>query len=195
MRFYIHVQETPNPNAVKFISQYVVKSFGKSQYHTPEEAEHNPLASALLALEGVLTVFFFDNYITLTKAPETPWDGLTAEVLELLQARLPEHDPDYNDPQTGPSAKPVQELGPELQQISDILDRTIRPYLAADGGGLRLVSLEDDILTIEYEGACGSCPSSAGGTLMAIESILRDEYHPDVRVVDGGQSFAPFSGY
>ena len=42
MSFYIHVQETPNPSAVKFISAHTVKAVGKSNYASVEEASHNP---------------------------------------------------------------------------------------------------------------------------------------------------------
>ncbi|TVR04353.1 MAG: NifU family protein [Deltaproteobacteria bacterium] len=196
MRFYIHVQETPNPDAVKFISQYTVKSEGKGNYRTREEGEHVPLVLRLFGLDGVQGVFLFDNYVTITRDPAREWDALSNEVIDLLQEALPEHDPDYSDPTSDTGGQSREDLTPELQGISDILDRTVRPYLAADGGGLDLIELRDHVLYIKYQGACGSCPSSAGGTLMAIQSILRDEFDPDLSVVDvGGAGDFMFSGY
>ena len=38
-------------------------------------------------------------------------------------------------------------------------------------------------LTIRYQGACGSCPSSLTGTLMAIEGMLKQEIDPDLEVI------------
>ena len=35
---------------------------------------------------------------------------------------------------------------------------------------------------VKYQGACGTCPSSATGTLEAIKSILRDDFNPDIEV-------------
>jgi Fe-S cluster biogenesis protein NfuA len=55
--------------------------------------------------------------------------------------------------------------------------------LAGDGGGLEIISLEDKKLTIRYQGACGSCPSSLSGTLYAIEYMLKDEIDPDLEVI------------
>ena len=72
---------------------------------------------------------------------------------------------------------------PKLVQINELLDERIRPYLAGDGGWLEVLDLEDHTLTIRYEGACGSCPSSLTGTLMAIENMIRDEVDPDISVV------------
>jgi len=72
---------------------------------------------------------------------------------------------------------------PRIGEINMILDERIRPYLAGDGGWLEVVGLEDNILTIRYEGACGSCPSSLTGTLMAIENMIKEEIDPEITVV------------
>ena len=69
-----------------------------------------------------------------------------------------------------------------LKVIEEILDRTISPGLQADGGDVQAISLEDDVLLVRYQGACGTCPSSTTGTLEAIKSILRNEYKPEIDV-------------
>ncbi len=71
----------------------------------------------------------------------------------------------------------------KLREIEALLDDRIRPYLAGDGGWLEVVELTDDTLRIRYEGACGSCPSSLTGTLMAIENMIREEIDPDLTVI------------
>jgi len=55
--------------------------------------------------------------------------------------------------------------------------------LQGDGGDIEVVNLEGKKLYVHYEGACGTCPSSTSGTLMAIEGILRDEFVPDLEVI------------
>ncbi|MEP6703895.1 MAG: NifU family protein, partial [Acidobacteriota bacterium] len=72
---------------------------------------------------------------------------------------------------------------PKLREIEAILDERIRPYLAGDGGWLEVVDLTDNTLHIRYEGACGSCPSSLTGTLMAIENMIKEEIDPEIAVV------------
>lgn len=52
----------------------------------------------------------------------------------------------------------------------------IRPALQADGGDMRVLTLDEEtgVVDIELMGACGGCPMS-GMTLKAgIERILRD---------------------
>ena len=48
---------------------------------------------------------------------------------------------------------------------------------------LDVIDYRDDTVLVNYVGACGTCPSSAAGTLSAIESTLRSEINPDIRVV------------
>lgn len=191
MSFYVHIQDTPNPNAVKFISRYTVKSEGKSNYHNREEAAGNPLAEKLFELAGVTQVFFFDNYITITKDPQVDWHELGEDVVELLQKELPEHDPNYvDDAETENPPVDRSTLSPEVREVEEILDESIRPALAADGGGLEVVERKDNIVYIRYQGACGSCPSAIGGTLMAIQGMLREKLGPDIEVVDVGGAAA-----
>lgn len=186
MGFYIHIQGTPNPNAVKFISQYTVKSEGKSNYKSAAEASTNPLAQAIFAIPGVKHLFFFDNYITVTRDEDHDWAALTDAVEALLQQQLPQHNPHYVESTVPLPDEPVVERTPEVDQIDAILDRTVRPYLAADGGGIVVLRREGKYVFIKYQGACGSCPSSIGGTLQAIQSILRDEIDPEIEVIETG---------
>jgi Fe-S cluster biogenesis protein NfuA len=81
--------------------------------------------------------------------------------------------------------KPKVEMTPEMQKIDEILDRTVRPGLQGDGGDIEVLSFEpkEKKVYIHYQGACGTCPSSTAGTLMAIESILRDEFDPECQVI------------
>jgi len=70
----------------------------------------------------------------------------------------------------------------KLVQINELLDERVRPYLQSDGGDLYVVGLEDNVLSVHYQGACGSCPSSLSGTLAGITSLVR-EIDPNIDVI------------
>jgi Fe-S cluster biogenesis protein NfuA len=70
-----------------------------------------------------------------------------------------------------------------LDRINAILDDRVRPALAGDGGGLEVIGLDGKTLLIRYQGACGSCPSSVAGTLMAIQNLLQTEVDETLAVV------------
>lgn len=176
----IDVMPTPNPNALKFVSNYTFKTEGNSTYKSPLECGENELALKLFMLRGVDQLHFYDNSITVTKFTYEPWDSLSTKVEECLNTYAPVHNPNYFDPD--PEKDRRENLSPELLEIEEIFDRTIRPGLQADGGDIQTVELKENILIVRYQGACGTCPSSTTGTLEAIKSILRNEYNPDIDV-------------
>ena len=70
----------------------------------------------------------------------------------------------------------------EMDKITAIVDRTIRPALEGDGGGLELVDFKDNVLTIRYQGACCGCPGAAMTMRAGIERILKERV-PEVNEV------------
>lgn len=49
----------------------------------------------------------------------------------------------------------------------------VRPYLIADGGNVRVASVEGGRVLLELEGACGTCASSSATMKMGIERSLK----------------------
>jgi Fe-S cluster biogenesis protein NfuA len=179
----LYIQNTPNPNAKKFITNFDVKMEGKISYSDLSHCEHVPLASALLRLANITQVHFFENVLTITQNGASQWEDLEKVVGAVIKEMLPQHNPQFDDKTPKISRSTLAELNPEVALVEEILDRTIRPGLQADGGDVEIIELEGNILTVQYQGACGGCPSSTLGTLQAIESILRTEFNPYLEVV------------
>lgn len=174
----IRTMPTPNPYALKFVANAAFKQEGKATFHTSIEAEGLPLVRDIFSIPGVKQVYLFQNTITVTHSGEIEGEELAENVSAIIRTRLPVHDAAYAGPDE--KAQTVrrearQHDNPLLQQIEEILDRTIRPGLQADGGDIEVISLENNELRITYQGACGGCPSSMMGTLDAIQGILRHE--------------------
>ena len=178
----IRTQRTPNPNAWKYILNADVKRVGKVSYTDTRECEHVPLAARLLRLANVSQVHLFENVITVTQNGASDWAVLTPSVEDVIRSALPSHDADFDDKMPKRQSQSAS-IDPSMIEIEEILDRTIRPGLQADGGDLEVLELDGNILTVRYQGACGSCPSAMTGTLEGIESILRTEYNPYLEVV------------
>lgn len=67
--------------------------------------------------------------------------------------------------------------------IEEQLDEHIRPYVALDGGGVRVTAFNNDReIVITYEGNCTSCFAATGSTLSAIQNILQAKLHPSLAV-------------
>ncbi len=82
----VRYQPTPNPNAGKFtLNRRLVEGRASRSYFTAEQAASDPIASALLQLEGVASVFMVDDFVTVTKTPTSDWSQLVPLVTDALQ--------------------------------------------------------------------------------------------------------------
>jgi Fe-S cluster biogenesis protein NfuA len=182
------IQETPNPNAVKFILKEPVSHGTSHSFKTLDSAADDALAKSIFDVGEVVSIFYMDKMITVEKTDEAEWDEILPELAVPIRAAEPVASSAKNGTKAaaqavGGSIAAAASDDPKLTQINDLLDDRIRPYLAGDGGWLEIIELTDDTLKIRYEGACGSCPSSLTGTLMAIENMIKEEIDPDISVI------------
>lgn len=177
------IEYTPNPNAVKFVlKESVATGFPKS-FPNAQTAEHDELAKGLFAVGNVTSVFMQDKFLTVTKTDDKGWP----EMLPLLAAPI-RAAVGAGGQGSAPTAARVfsrveDENDPMLKDIRMVLESGILPALAADGGGLELVGRHEKQVMIRYVGACGSCPASLTGTLVAIEGMLQKEVDPEIVVI------------
>ena len=69
------------------------------------------------------------------------------------------------------------------QRIEDSLD-SIRPYLEADGGDVKVLQISDDhIVHLEFLGACGSCPMSTMTFKAGVEEAIKKAV-PEIRGIE-----------
>ena len=179
------IEETPNPNAVKFILKEAVSNGTAHQFASAEAAKDDPLAKSLFDVGEVVSVFYMDRMITVEKEEFADWDDLLPTLaVPIRAAESVSTDSAAAVAAVGGSiAAAVATDDPVIVRINEILDEKVRPALAGDGGWLEVLGLKEHTLSIRYQGACGSCPSSLSGTLMAIEGMLKQEIDPDIEVV------------
>jgi NFU1 iron-sulfur cluster scaffold homolog, mitochondrial len=181
-----NIEETPNPNAVKFVLKEPVTAGVVRSFHGAAEAADDPLGRALFDVGEVASVFYMDRMITVEKTEEADWDELLPKLAVPIRAAESAGaggDGASQGQGVGGALGALMSDDPRLVKINEILDERIRPALAADGGWLDVLSLEENQLKIRYQGACGSCPSSLTGTLMAIEGMVQQEVDPEIEVV------------
>jgi len=177
------IEETPNPNAVKFILREPVSNGVARQYGSAELAENDQLAKSLFDVGHVVSVFYMDKMITVEKDDEGDWDELLPALAVPIRAAEAVNSAAAAAAAVGGPIAAVASDDPRLLKINEILDEKVRPALMGDGGYLEIIGLSDHTLSIRYQGACGSCPSSLTGTLMAIESMLKQDVDPELEVV------------
>ncbi len=186
-----NIEETPNPNAVKFILKEPVTNGAPRSFQSAGEAVADALAKSLFDVGDIASVFYMDRMITVEKDDLADWDDLLPKLAVPIRAAAAA--PGGAAVAAAAGAVVAGQIGgplgalmnddPRLIRINEILDERIRPALAGDGGWLEVVGLAENTLTIKYQGACGSCPSSISGTLMAIEGMMKQEIDPEMEVV------------
>ena len=181
------IQETPNPNAVKFILREPVSHGTSHSFKSAMDAGDDLLARSIFDIGDVVSVFYMDKMLTVEKTDEAEWDDLLPVLA--VPIRAAETVKSLNGNGTGAAAAVGGAIAaaasddPILAQIDALLDERIRPYLAGDGGWIEVLELTGKTLKIKYQGACGSCPSSLTGTLISIENMIKEEIDPDIEVV------------
>ena len=177
------IENTPNPNAMKFILKEPLTWGITHSYENAGQAQDDLLAAALFNIEHVTNVFYVDRWLTVTQNGDADWDELVRKVAELIRA-APAADAQTVATVAATTANAA--LSPADQQrldaINTLLDEQVRPYLKNDGGDLHVVGLASNLLTVRYQGACGTCPSSISGTLRGIENLVKS-IEPDIEVV------------
>ncbi len=71
-------------------------------------------------------------------------------------------------------APPISPSDPDLRQRIETTLDSIRPYLMADGGSVRLQNVTDEyVVELALLGACGTCPMSMMTLRAGIEQAIK----------------------
>ena len=71
---------------------------------------------------------------------------------------------------------------------------SVRPYLKSHEGGIEVVSIEGDVVTLRLQGSCDGCPSSAATVKLAVERAILEQV-PEIRVVEAEGVTAGATGH
>ena len=105
--------------------------------------------------------------------------GVTAEMPVMVSPFAKEAMEESND---ASDATATATLELTAENVDKALDE-VRPYLVADGGNVELVSIEDGIVVVRLNGACGTCASSSATMKGGIEKLLRQKFGDAVEEV------------
>jgi|TARA_B110000881_G_scaffold29333_1_gene21809 Fe-S cluster biogenesis protein NfuA len=182
------IELTPNPRSVKFILNQTVLDEGSKTLEEGGFLEVDAFAHNMFALDIVDMVYLRENFVSVTLSSADLWVIFKDKVKNIIEADLGKYEEGDNEV----SASILKDFDMETyHQLSDdekviiveaVLDESVRPALANDGGGLEVIEVDGQIVRIRYQGACGGCPSSTGGTLRVIENHLRSQLDPNIKV-------------
>ncbi|KAL8660799.1 MAG: hypothetical protein Q9202_006221 [Teloschistes flavicans] len=188
---FIQTENTPNADALKFLpSRQILPHTLASpfvEYLTPRSTlappHPSPLAARLLNVDGIASVFYGPDFITITKAADANWAHVKPEVFSLITEAVTSGEQIVNTTekdscpagQSGgaPDSLAYDEKDNEIVgMIKELLETRIRPTIQDDGGDVDYCGFEDGKVLLKLRGACRTCDSSTVTLKNGIESML-----------------------
>jgi len=105
--------------------------------------------------------------------PEAPVPGRPAPPATLSNPQYL-HSP-FSQPGVSVGEEAEEQMELTLENADKALEE-VRPYMIADGGNVEVVGVEDGIVALRLQGACGTCPSSTATMQMGIEKALEKQF-------------------
>ena len=169
----IHIENTPNPNALKFLSKKKISSVGTQEFQKANIKKiNNYFIKNLLNLDGVELVLVSENFLSVKKNEKISWDSLKPSIVSSLNDYFQKNEEPILSTTSEVEPKQKIENNKTIDQINDILNTKIRPAVARDGGDITFKSFKDGIVTVELKGSCSGCPSSTATLKQGVQNLL-----------------------
>ncbi|RCK57926.1 NFU1 iron-sulfur cluster scaffold, mitochondrial [Candida viswanathii] len=187
---FIQTAETPNEQALKFLP--LIQILGENQtkeFLSGREAACSPLAVKLFSIDGIKSVMFGSDFITIEKSNNTDWSLLKPEIFSILTEYLTNGLPVLLEGAADSAISDDMAFDEDddevVSMIKELIFTRIRPAIQDDGGDIEFVSFEpnDGTVFLKLKGACRSCDSSSVTLKNGIESMLK-HYIEEVNAVE-----------
>jgi len=184
---FIEAHPTPNINSLKFHpGRAVLEKGGTKDFPNARAAMASPLAKALFRIDGVSSVFFGPDFVTVSKKDdEIPWGELKPEVFAAIMDYYASGAPILSEGEEASTDTVIHDDDSEVVAlIKELLDTRIRPAVQDDGGDIEYISFEEEsgVVTVKLQGACSTCSSSKVTLKSGVENMLM-HYVPEVTEV------------
>ena len=177
----IQVEQTPNPNSLKFLSQKILSKVGTEEFKKIDLNNIKiPFVRAVLNFSGVELILISDNFLTVKKDKNASWESLKPVIISHLNDYFEKtEDPILTDNKK----EKKNDENETISRIKDVLDTKIRPAVAKDGGDIKFKSFNNGVVKVELQGACSGCPSSIMTLKQGVQNLLK-HYVKEVNSVE-----------
>lgn len=168
-----------------FIPGKPVLESGSREFLSARESLASPMAKKLFSVEGVKSVFFGSDFITVTKQEEATWTVLKPDIFAAISDHFASGELLVTEPGTEEAGSSISPDDSEVvASIKELLETRIRPVVQDDGGDVLFKGFEEatGVVSLKMVGACSGCPSSSATLKGGIENMLK-HYVPEVQEV------------
>ena len=180
---FINVEETPNPNTLKFIPEKDMSVDRSYLFKKTDDLKSNDLLKNLFDIDGVESILIDSGFISVTKDNSSSWAVLrtilTSKIGTFLEKNNYVIDLTFNKEKVSDNKKPLTDIE---KSIVELLETRVKPVVASHGGEISFNSFKNGTVYLELKGSCAGCPSSTATLKMGIENMLK-HYHKDIKEV------------
>lgn len=178
----LYTEQTPNPEALKYVTNRLLYR-GIADFKEKDLAEQwSPMANSLMELPYVKSVYFNNNYVTVTKEMNYDWAEIMLKLKEFIKDYVEnggdvvkEGFADFWDTQMAQS-NAIQfsgEDGEIARKVKELIDMYVKPAVEMDGGNIEFKAFEKGRVFVTMQGSCSGCPSSSVTLKAGIEGMLK----------------------
>jgi NFU1 iron-sulfur cluster scaffold homolog, mitochondrial len=178
----LYTEQTPNPEALKYVTNRMLYQ-GIAEFKDLETAAAwSPMANSLMQLPYIKSVYFNNNYVTVTKEFNYDWAEIMLKIKEFIKNYVEEGGvivnagfADHSDKLQAEQAAQqfTGEEGEIARRIKDLIDTYVKPAVEGDGGNIEFKAYENGIVYVIMQGSCSGCPSSTVTLKSGIEGMLK----------------------
>tara|TARA_X000000368_G_C22726826_1_gene577713 strand:+ start:18 stop:572 length:555 start_codon:yes stop_codon:yes gene_type:complete len=171
----IQIENTPNPNALKFLSTRKLSEIGVKEFQKKDIKNiKNQFIKNILSFDGIELVLISENFISVKKNENTKWDSLKPSIISSINDYFEKNKkPILFKNEEQPIKEEKKEVNTTIAEIKKVLDSKIRPAVARDGGDIKFISFKNGTVKVELRGSCSGCPSSILTLKNGVQNLLR----------------------
>ena len=169
----IQIENTPNPNALKFLSEKQLSEVETQEFQKKDLSQiKNEFVKNILNFDGVELVLISKNFMSVKKDEKTSWETLKPTIISSINDYFEKNNqPMILKNNTISQKKPLEE-NETIQQIKDVLETKVRPAVAKDGGDIQFISFHNGVVKVALKGSCSGCPSSVMTLKQGVQNLL-----------------------
>ena len=176
---FVQTQKTPNPNSIKFFPGKKVSLGGSYEIINKNESK-NELVRNILSINGVISIFLSEDFLSVNKKDEINWDDLKHIIISFINEYYAEgREYIVSNAQENNLENDLKEIE---KKIVKILESKVRPAVEKDGGDIKFKNYENGIVTVQLQGSCSGCPSSTMTLKQGVQNLLC-HYIPEIKEV------------
>ena len=180
----IQIENTPNPNALKFLSEKQLSEVETQEFQKKDLSQiKNEFVKSILNFDGVELVLISKNFMSVKKDEKTSWETLKPTIISSINDHFEKNNQPMILKKNNISKKKPLEENETIQQIKDVLETKVRPAVAKDGGDIQFISFHNGVVKVALKGSCSGCPSSVMTLKQGVQNLLC-HYVKDVKSVE-----------